>query len=56
MSYIHHGSKSKNTKYVEGVFVLMRYDPMEPLFGIVKEVLLLEKSVLLSLEKYETAI
>lgn len=50
---IHHHIwlKVQNTKYTKGVFVLIHYDPISPVFAKVMDVISLDTTMILSLQK-----
>ena len=44
--------KVQSTKYTKGAYVIVKYDPIDPVFGKIVDILLVDKTVVLSLEKF----
>lgn len=52
---IHHHKwvKVQSSKYTKGLFVLIKFDPISPVFGKVMDVIVVDNTVILSLQKHK---
>ena len=44
--------KVQSTKYAKGAYVIIKYDPIDPVFGKIVDILLIDETIILSLEKF----